>query len=359
MHPPKIETQGKVTTNFAARLVRWQKQHGRHDLPWQNTRDAYRVWLSEIMLQQTQVGTVLGYYARFLERFPDLRSLAAAHEDEVLRLWSGLGYYSRARNLHRAARIVIAQHAGQFPCELNAILALPGIGRSTAAAIAVFAFGQRQAILDGNVKRVLCRFLGVAGFPGEKVIETLLWRHAESLLPERDPETYTQALMDLGAGICVRAQPRCAQCPVRTDCVAHREGRTAELPLPRPKKAYPEKATVMLIAIDGGSVLLEKRPTTGIWGGLWSLPEIDLGEDLAAVCQARFGINVRKLATWADLLHSFTHFRLRITPQPLQVIDLTPRVEHPGQLWLPVADALGAAVPQPVRLLLTRLDAIV
>jgi A/G-specific adenine glycosylase len=345
-----------MAATFATRLIRWHSQHGRHDLPWQNTRDAYRVWLSEIMLQQTQVGTVLGYYARFLERFPDLRSLAAAHEDEVLRLWSGLGYYSRARNLHRAARIVVDQFAGRFPHDFDDILALPGIGRSTAAAIAAFAFGQRRAILDGNVKRVLCRYLGVAGFPGEKRVETVLWRHAEYLLPRRDIEIYTQALMDLGAGVCMRARPRCDVCPVSKDCVAHTQGRVGELPAPRPKKHYPEKSTVMLIALDCGSVLLEKRPPSGIWGGLWSFPEIGPNEDALQTCRAQYGLDATLLAPWPELQHGFTHFRLRITPQPVQVARRDRRAEESGRLWLPIADAIGAAIPKPVRALLRHLN---
>jgi A/G-specific adenine glycosylase len=344
-----------MSTTFAQRLVRWQKQHGRHDLPWQHTRDAYRVWLSEIMLQQTQVATVLGYYQRFLQRFPDIRALAAAHEDEVLQLWSGLGYYSRARNLHRAAQIVVGQFGGEFPREFDALLALPGVGRSTAAAISAFAFGRRRAILDGNVKRVLCRHLGVAGFPGDKAVETLLWQRAESLLPRRGVEVYTQALMDLGAGVCVRSQPRCGACPVSADCVAYQQDRIGELPAPRPKKNYPEKSTVMLIALDRGAVLLEKRPPVGIWGGLWSFPEIASAEDAVQVCRTRFGIEARKLPAWPVLQHGFTHFRLQITPQPLQVVRRDSRVEQPGRLWLAVADAVGAAIPQPVRVLLRQL----
>lgn len=345
-----------MSAAFSTRLIRWHSQHGRHDLPWQNTRDAYRVWLSEIMLQQTQVGTVLDYYARFLKRFPDLGTLAAAHEDEVLQLWSGLGYYSRARNLRRAARIVVEQYAGQFPDDFDALIALPGIGRSTAAAIAAFAFGQRRAILDGNVKRVLCRYLGVAGFPGDKAVETALWQHAESLLPQRGIETYTQALMDLGASVCTRARPRCDACPVSADCAARVQGRIGELPAPRPKKNYPEKSIVMLIALDRGRVLLEKRPPTGIWGGLWSFPEISSSEDAVQTCRAQLGLETTKLAPWPELRHAFTHFRLRITPQPLQVVRSTPQVEHPGRLWLALADALGAAIPQPVRVLLRHLD---
>ena len=210
---------------FAARVVEWQKALGRHDLPWQGTRDPYRIWLSEIMLQQTQVAAVISYYSRFLARFPDIGSLAAAAEDDVLTLWSGLGYYARARNLHRAAQAIVRQHGGVFPQHFDDIVALPGIGRSTAGAIAVFAFGARHPILDGNVKRVFARAFGIAGFPGEKKIESAMWMRALEVLPESGIEAYTQGLMDLGAGICTRTRPRCPACPLRDDCAALHEGR--------------------------------------------------------------------------------------------------------------------------------------
>lgn len=252
--------------DFSARLIAWQRRHGRHDLPWQ-VADPYRIWLSEIMLQQTQVETVIPYYRRFLERFPDVASLAAARQDEVLALWSGLGYYARARNLHAAARQVIAGHAGVFPGDYASLVDLPGVGRSTAAAIAVFARGERRAILDGNVKRVLCRVFGVEGWPGERAVENRLWALAEALLPKTDIGRYTQGLMDLGATLCRRGRPDCQACPYQDDCLARRQGRIAELPAARPRRGLPEKATRMLVLRHAGALLFEKRPASGIWGG--------------------------------------------------------------------------------------------
>jgi A/G-specific adenine glycosylase len=253
---------------FAARLVAWQRIHGRHDLPWQGTRDAYRIWLSEVMLQQTQVATVLPYYERFIASFPDVRALAAAPVERVLEHWSGLGYYRRAHHLHAAAKGVVAQLAGGFPCDTKALATLPGVGRSTAAAIAVFASGARAAILDGNVKRVLARHRGVAGFPGAADVEANLWRAAESLLPARDIEIYTQALMDLGATVCTRTKPNCGACPVARDCVALTQDRVGELPSPRPRKVLPQRAVRVLLIERGGEILFERRPPLGIWGGL-------------------------------------------------------------------------------------------
>jgi A/G-specific adenine glycosylase len=247
-------------SDFARTLIRWQRSHGRNDLPWQGTRDPYAIWLAEIMLQQTQVATVVPYYQRFRTRFPDIASLAAADEDEVLRLWSGLGYYSRARNLHRAAQTVVAQHGGRFPRELAEIEALPGIGRSTAAAIAGFAFGARAAILDGNVKRVLARHFAVEGHPGERAVEQRLWALAESLLPAADIEPYIQGLMDLGATVCTARAPQCERCPVRAACAAFAQNRVGELPAPRPRRAVPHRRTAMLVLRRGDDVLLQKRP---------------------------------------------------------------------------------------------------
>jgi A/G-specific adenine glycosylase len=338
--------------DFSSRLVQWQKRHGRHDLPWQNTRDPYRVWLSEIMLQQTQVAAVIPYYQRFLERFPDIRALAAASEDDVLTLWSGLGYYSRARNLHRAAGLVVDKFDGSFPTAFDDIVALPGIGRSTAAAISVFAFGRREAILDGNVKRVLARVFGIAGYPGEKQVETTLWREAEALLPHSAFEPYTQGLMDLGATVCTRTRPGCGECPVAALCFAHREGRTAAFPQPKPRKVLPEKSVVMLLVRHEGDICLEKRPAAGIWGGMWSLPEVEATTDLAAYCGDRFGAAPELLAPMPVLTHTFTHFRLHITPQPLALNRLPMTAAEPGMVWLPLEDALGAAIPTPVRKLI-------
>ncbi len=304
------------------------------------------------MLQQTQVATVIPYYRRFMARFPDVRTLAAAALDEVLTHWSGLGYYSRARNLHRAAQAIVNDYGGRFPRDVEAVLALPGIGRSTAAAICVFAFRQRHAILDGNVKRVLARHFGIAGYPGDKRVADALWRKAARLLPVRAIAAYTQGLMDLGAGVCTRARPRCAMCPVSASCVARRRGLTAELPARRPRKALPHRKTVMLVLRRAGEILLEKRPAAGIWGGLWCFPEVAAGEDIAALCTRRFGAQVSALAPLPLLEHGFTHFRLSILPQPLRVTRLAPRAAEPGCIWLTPEDARRAAVPVPVRRIL-------
>jgi A/G-specific adenine glycosylase len=331
--------------NFAQRLIEWQEQHGRHGLPWQQTRDPYAVWLSEIMLQQTQVASVISYYQRFIARFPDIAALAAASQDEVLAHWSGLGYYARGRNLHRAAQLVVAQHGGVFPSDPEGVVALPGIGRSTAAAILAFAFGQRRAILDGNVKRVLARCFGIAGFPGAKAVENRLWQQAEALLPESGIETYTQALMDLGATVCTR-KPSCAACPLGSGCVAYNEKRVAELPTPKPRKPLPQKETALLVLLRQGEVYLEKRPPTGIWGGMWSLPEVPV---LEAGCLENMGMSGAEISPLPERLHTFTHFRLRIVPRVYTVMALLPGAREPGGLWLSLADALGAALPKPVR----------
>jgi len=327
--------------------VQWQRRHGRKGLPWQGSRDPYRVWLSEVMLQQTQVAAVIPYYERFLEKFPTVAALAAASEDEVLRLWSGLGYYARGRNLHAAAKIV--SKTG-FPKTSEQIAELPGVGRSTAAAIAAFAFGERAAILDGNVKRVLARHAGIAGFPGDKKVEAKLWTLAESLLPKKGIETYTQALMDLGATLCTKGKPRCDACPVSRTCVARKKGLTGELPAPRPKKAVPSKSTTWLVLRHAGRILLERRPSPGIWGGLWSFPETN-GRDVAQDCR-NLGLDVGSMRKLDPIGHSFTHFRLTIHPVLCDVKQPTSRIEAPGRLWVELADASEAATPAPVRKLL-------
>ena len=341
---------------FSTRIIAWQKRHGRRDLPWQNTRDPYRIWLSEIMLQQTQVATVIPYFARFLEKFPTLCDLARASEDEVLALWSGLGYYSRGRNLLRAAQIVAEKFRGEFPKGMDDILALPGVGQSTAAAISAFAFGERQAILDGNVKRVFARQFGVAGFPGEKKIETKLWSVSNEALPKKNIESYTQGLMDLGATVCLRTRPLCLACPVEESCIAKREGRIKELPTPRPRKAVPEKSSTMLIIAHAGEVLLEKRPPTGVWAGMWCFPELINGASPRDVCRDRYGLETKPLKPWGVLQHGFTHFKLSITPQPITVQKKLARAAEPGVMWLSIEDALAAAIPKPVRELLIKLD---
>ena len=336
--------------SFARRLIHWQKRHGRHDLPWQTTRDPYSVWLSEIMLQQTQVATVIPYYLRFLERFPDLQALAAAPVDEVMAHWSGLGYYARARNLHACANVVVAEHGGEFPRDPETIVTLPGIGRSTANAIAVFCFGARAPILDGNVKRLLARHAGIEGWPGSPAVESQSWRYAESLLPKTEVAAYVQAQMDLGATVCTRSRPKCELCPVADDCVARRDGRTAELPSPKPRKALPERETTMLVLVEYGRVLLLPRPPTGIWGGLMSLPEL-ADADAAQAEAARLGCEILEKQALTPVTHTFTHFRLTIRP-------LLCRVKHSSMAtkadarWLAGDELAQAPLPAPIRKLL-------
>ena len=345
----------KNKPSFSARLLAWHKRHGRHDLPWQGTRDAYRIWVAEIMLQQTQVAAVIPYYQRFLERFPDIATLAGAAQDEVLRLWSGLGYYSRARNLQRAAQLVAERHQGRFPRALEEIEALPGIGRSTAAAIAAFAYGTRAPILDGNVKRVLARHFAVAGYPGEKRVEQRLWQLAGKQLPPRAIGPYTQAIMDLGATLCTRARPRCTDCPLAHSCQALALARVRDFPAPRPLRRVPARATHMLLLVRGNEVLLEKRPPSGIWGGLWSLPEIADAAGVRVHCRTHYGSSIAAPQALAPLAHGFTHFKLQIQPLLCRVEKLAPAARAPGQIWLSLEDAHGAAIPVPVRKLIERL----
>lgn len=342
-------------TSFARRLIDWQKRHGRHDLPWQGTAAPYRVWLSEIMLQQTQVTTVVGYYTRFLARFPDLPSLAAAPVEEVMALWSGLGYYARARNLHACSQILMARHGGKFPSDAAAIAELPGIGRSTANAIAVFCFGARLPILDGNVKRLLCRCFGIDGHPGTPAVESRLWQDAAAQLPPAHVATYIQAQMDMGATVCTRARPRCTACPVADLCVALKDDRVAELPAPRPRKRVPERAVTLLVLRAGERILLEERPPAGIWGGLLSLPELpDMPDDatVAAHCARWLGVHVGAVSPAPTFTHSFTHFRLHIRPLFCMAGVATGTTE-PQLRWIGLADLAQAALPAPVRKILS------
>ena len=343
---------GKVLSP-ASRIVAWQRRHGRHDLPWQNTREAYRIWLSEVMLQQTQVSTVIPYYTAFLKRFPTVQALATAPLDDVLALWSGLGYYSRARNLHKAAQAIIDQYGGRMPEDPSLVEALPGIGRSTAAAICVFAHGGRHAILDGNVKRVLARYHGVRGSITSAAVLDQLWRHAGAMLPRRHIEAYSQGLMDLGATTCLRKNPVCEQCPLQAGCVAHRDGLTKVLPEPRPRAAVPQRKTMMLILRCKDKILLEKRITSGIWGGLWSLPETAAPKDLARVCNERYGVQLQTQTALPPLAHAFTHFSLHIKPLLLTVQAPGKRGDKSASVrWFSKSTALAAGIPAPIRKIL-------
>jgi A/G-specific adenine glycosylase len=341
--------------SFATRVVRWQRDHGRHDLPWQGTRDTYRIWLSEVMLQQTQVATVIPYYERFLARFPTVASLAAASEDEVLALWSGLGYYARARNLHRAARALAERHAGVFPTRFEELVRLPGIGRSTAGAIAAFTGGEKRAILDGNVRRVLARHAGIGGDPSSTLVLAALWREAEARLPARGIAAYTQGMMDLGADVCLARAPHCLLCPVAADCIARAEDRVAELPGRKRRAERPRRRIAMLVVLSRGEVLLEKRPPTGIWGGLWSLPEADARVRPADALAHDWGIEAADVEALEPFEHAFTHFTLEVTPWRIRARGAQRLAEGKPAAWLALADLQGAALPSPVRRLLASL----
>jgi A/G-specific adenine glycosylase len=345
-----------ATPDFSSRVVRWQRAHGRSNLPWQGTRDAYRVWLSEIMLQQTQVSTVIPYYERFLARFPGVRALAAAPVDDVLALWSGLGYYARARNLHRAACDVVARFGGEFPRTFDAIATLPGIGRSTAAAIAAFSSGERQPILDGNVKRVIARHAGIGGDPSSSPVLARLWGEAEARMPSADVEAYTQGMMDLGADICSPKNPACLVCPVAQDCIARIESRIDELPGRKARRAPARRQVGMLVVLSHGEVLLEKRAMSGIWGGLWSLPEFPIDGEAAGAC-AQWGLRCASAAPLPRFEHTFTHFTLEVAPWKVELAGRPDAAFERAATWMPLADLEGAALPSPVRKLLRSVSA--
>lgn len=338
-------------TAFAARVLKWYDRSGRHDLPWQQQRTPYRVWIAEIMLQQTQVATVIPYYQRFMAAFPDLNRLAHAPLDHVLEQWSGLGYYSRARNLHKTAGIIAADHGGEFPARFDELVALPGIGRSTAGAILAQAMQQRHAILDGNVKRVLCRYRAIDGWPGKTAVQHQLWQYAEQYTPDDRVADYTQAIMDLGATLCTRASPRCTDCPLQNDCAAYALDQVSYYPSPRPKKPLPVKAARLLILTDSGSgkILLEKRPPSGIWGGLWSLPEAELEQPIDNVCEQRWGMRVLSSKDCDAFRHTFSHYHFDITPCRVHVRSEPARVQEQADvIWCPSEQAKKRALAAPV-----------
>ena len=343
----------KPQADFATRLLHWFDRHGRHDLPWQHPRTPYRVWLSEVMLQQTQVTTVIPYFERFLQRFPDVRTLAAAPVDEVLALWSGLGYYARARNLHACAKAVVAHHGGEFPRGIEELTALPGIGRSTAGAILAQAHGLRHAILDGNVRRVLARHAAIEGWTGEPRVQKKLWVLSESLLPQTRLADYTQAIMDLGAGLCRARKPACMQCPLSDDCAAHAQGRTHELPASKPKRERPQRRTQMLLIENtSGELLLERRPPAGIWGGLWCLPMIEEQADAAAHCRERYGLRTGPATPLPAIQHGFSHYDLEILPVHLHAKAAAGVAEGATLAWTKMSTLSAIGLPAPVRKLL-------
>ena len=341
---------------FSLRLLDWFDQHGRHDLPWQQRGNAYFTWLSEIMLQQTQVATVIPYFERFTDMFPTINDLATAPMDAVLHQWTGLGYYARARNLHKAAQIIAAQHHGQFPTVFDDVLALPGIGRSTAGAILAQAFGQRHPILDGNVKRVLARLYAIEGWPGKKAVENQLWQCAQALTPDDRVADYTQAIMDLGATLCTSRKPDCPACPFQADCRACQQGEPTAYPSPKPKKTLPVKTTYMLLVEKSeNEFLLQQRPPTGIWGSLWSLPECPLETDIANWCHETLGLQVDQLRHDEVMRHTFSHFHLDIHPVRACVKDHTSRVmESVPTVWYNSRQPDVLGLPAPVKLLLER-----
>ena len=344
------------TPALAAPLLAWHARAGRHDLPWQHERSPYRVWVSEIMLQQTQVGTVIPYYQRFMARFPDVLALAAAPVDEVLHLWSGLGYYARARNLRRAAQRIRDEFSGKFPRSFAEVAALPGIGRSTAGAILALARGERHAILDGNARRVLARYFGVEGGPADTVALKELWRLAESQTPQRDVAAYTQAIMDLGATVCVRRKPLCDACPLGGPCSARRSGRQHEIPAPRRAAARGRRQVFMVVALrQGGEVLLERRPESGVWGGLWCLPEFASASAAGDFIREALASPHSQPQALGTLEHGFTHFDLSITPLLVHCALERGGIQEGASLWYNIRSPARVGLPAPITTLLSGL----
>jgi len=357
-------------TSFSQRIIDWQKQHGRHALPWQpklnQPVDPYAIWVSEIMLQQTQVTAVIGYYTKFMQRFPTIAALAAATQENVLQYWSGLGYYTRARNLHAAAQTIVDDFSSVFPHNFDDIQSLAGIGRSTAAAISTFALNLPQPILDGNVKRVFARHFNIAGYTGSPKVAQQLWLIAERENPRgaeniQNAISYTQGLMDLGATLCTRTKPKCSICPVNNTCEALEQNLVKNLPTPKPRKTIPEKSLTMLVLIHQNEIMLEKRPSSGIWGGLWSLPEMGMEEIGTEVALSRFGLATEALEPLAVVQHAFSHYKLAIMPQPLLSMGGRHIVAQPNpntrpHIWLPIQEAIDAAIPTPVRNILLSLQ---
>ncbi len=339
--------------SFAEKVLAWFELAGRKDLPWQVDPTPYRVWVSEIMLQQTQVATVIPYYERFMASFPDVRALADADVDEVLHHWSGLGYYARARNLHKAAKLVAGEHGGEFPGHIDSVMALPGIGRSTAGAILSLARNERHPILDGNVKRVLARYYAVAGWPGKTPVASKLWAFAEQNTPKHNVAAYSQAMMDLGATVCTRARPSCELCPLVDECAAHAAGEENAYPGKKPKKEKPRRTTHMLLVRQNGSVYLERRPSAGIWGGLFSFPELQSADDVVAWCQREFQASPVRVQLLDPLSHSFTHFDLDIQPIAVIVPSEPERAaDSDDKLWYEIASPPSVGISAPVKSLL-------
>lgn len=354
MNLKKKLKSSKKTQYFPDLILNWFKKHGRTTLPWQKNKTPYRVFVSEIMLQQTQVTTVIPYFERFMEQFPNISSLAKADEDKVLHLWTGLGYYSRARNLHKTAKLIHQQFQGEFPDTLEALEKLPGIGRSTAGAILSIAFKKPTAILDGNVKRVLTRFHGITTSPTEKNTLATLWHFAEQYTPQKNPDAYTQAIMDLGATVCIRGKPLCEKCPLLKICVAHKLGIEKTLPISNTKKTLPTRKTTLLFIQNKNTVLLNKRPATGIWGGLWCPPQLENHASLAEIkknlaSQFKF----KKITLLPIFRHTFTHFHLTILPAV--ILANTKAIDSDHQIWYNLSEPQSVGLPAPVKKLLRNL----
>jgi A/G-specific adenine glycosylase len=343
-----------LPNKLSALLLAWWDRHGRHDLSWQQDPTPYRVWISEIMLQQTQVATVERYYDRFMQAFPNVTALAAATQDDVLHHWSGLGYYSRARNLHRMAQQLVNEHGGELPDSLEELIALPGIGRSTAGAILSLAMHQRQPILDGNAKRVLARVFCVEGWSGSADNMKRLWELADDCTPQDRVANYTQAIMDMGATLCTRTRPRCDECPLQVGCEAFAQGLVQQIPAPKPKRIKPRRATIMVMTVSSsGEILLEKRPQSGIWGGLWSFPELNSADEVAGWCQQRFASVPVSQQTWPVVAHSFSHFDLDMTPVEIRLATLPAEVMDGDRwLWYNTRSPAGIGLAAPVAKLL-------
>ncbi len=346
-------------SGFSRRLLQWYRRHGRKDLPWQHDPTPYRVWVSEVMLQQTQVATVIPYYMRFMQRFPHVAALAEAPLDEVLHHWTGLGYYARARHMHRAAQAVVTRYGGELPEDIETLRTLPGIGRSTAAAILALSGGQAHAILDGNVKRVLCRYHAVEGWPGRQDVERHLWGLAQASTPHRQAAAYTQAIMDLGATVCTRANPRCDRCPLHRDCAARLRSAQGSYPSPRPGKRLPVRATRFLMLCNHrGEVLLTQRPPTGLWGGLWGFPECPPDEAMSQWCESTLHCAVSGIEAWPAFRHTFSHFHLDITPLYARLDGVRhSRIMEGGQcVWYNPRKPDARGLATPVKRLLNELS---
>jgi A/G-specific adenine glycosylase len=352
----KIFLRRKMTNNFSQSVLKWFDKHGRKHLPWQQNITPYRVWLSEIMLQQTQVATVIPYFERFTKTFPSVQKLAAAPMDEVLHLWTGLGYYARARNLHRCAQTVVAQYGGEFPDSVEALSELTGIGRSTAGAIVSIAFQKRAAILDGNVKRVLARYRAIDGWPGQTNTLNQLWAIAEEYTPKKRSNDYTQAMMDMGATLCTRTKPKCEQCPLQSGCIAYAQGEQTRYPGKKPKKNLPEKSVQLLMLRNAnGEIFLQQRPPQGIWGGLWSFPELAIDTDADEYAQDHFG-KVVSAEVWNSYRHTFSHYHLDITPVLIQLGKTRQGVASGSNHWYSLHQPGQLGLAAPVKKLLDKLS---